>query len=74
MKKPGIASGNLVVSVNETTINTLTTADPRGEYKQYTVDLSTLKGTSVNIRFTGNFNNSVSSAFCIDNVSAINSR
>jgi hypothetical protein len=73
-EKPGIAASNLVVRVNETIIKTLTTADSRREYNEYTYDLSALKGTSAIIKFTGTFNTLVSSAFCVDDVSAINSR
>ena len=73
-EKPGIASATLIVRANETKINTLTTADLRGEYKEYNFDLSKFAGTSVNIEFAGKFDQSVVTTFCIDDVSAINSR
>ena len=55
-------------------IGALTTANLRGEYKEYDYDLSTFVGTSANIEFAGKFDKSVVTKFCIDDVSAINSR
>lgn len=73
-EKAGIASSTLIVRVNETMIGTLTTADLRGEYKEYDYDLSKFAGTSVNIEFAGKFDETVVTTFCVDDVSALNSR
>lgn len=70
----GTAFDNLVVKADATVISTLTTANEQEKYTEYTYDLTPLKGTSVNITFQGTFDNVVSTNFCIDDVSAINSK
>jgi hypothetical protein len=73
-EKPGVVSSTLVVRVNQTVIGTLTTADLRGEHKEYNYDLSKLAGASANIEFAGKFDETIVTKFCIDDVSAINLR
>ncbi len=65
---------SLVIRVNSTIINTLTVANTRGAYVEYTYDLSPFKGAEAEISFRGTFDNSVLSTFAIDDVTATNVR
>ena len=68
------ASDSLLVKVNEKVISTLTTADPQEIYKEYSADLTELAGKSATIQFRGTFKDIDATNFCIDDVSAINSK
>lgn len=68
------ADDSLVVRVNGTVINTLTTANPQEVYAEYSYDLSELVGKSVTIEFKGTFKDLEETNFCIDDVSALNSK
>lgn len=68
------APDKLIVKVNATVVNTLTTDNLQATYTEHTHDLSALAGTRATIEFTWTFDNSLSSNFCIDDVTAINSR
>jgi hypothetical protein len=65
---------SIVVRAGTTIINTLTVANTRGQYVEYSSDLSAFKGGEVLISFSASFDASVLTTFCIDDVSAANVR
>ena len=65
---------NLVVSVNSNVINTMTPANERKIYNEYSYDLTAFAGKPVTLEFKGTFSRGESGLFCIDDVSAVNSK